>query len=222
MESGGTRDSSSTFSSLCSIPGCDGKAMCHPRSGDLVSPCECGYTVCRDCYIEAIESGGKCGGCKHIYKATDPEHRDKSLRYRSDRSDEYGRNDNGGGDDDDDDDEESDQFQIPPMSKEQVFERRLSLLKSFKANNPPLLMGKNTSEFDHSRWLFETKGTYGYGNALWPKDGAYNAGAGAGNGAPDFEKGRRRPLSRKKGISAGIISPYRYVCSSHFSLCREL
>ena len=85
------------------------------------------------------------------------------------------------------------------------------MLKSFKANNPPLLMGKNTSEFDHSRWLFETKGTYGYGNALWPKDGAYNAGAGGGNSAPDFEKGRRRPLSRKKGISAGIISPYRCV-----------
>ena len=67
VESGGTRDSSSTFSSLCSIPGCDGKAMCHPRTGDLVSPCECGYTVCRDCYIESMESGGKCGGCKHIY-----------------------------------------------------------------------------------------------------------------------------------------------------------
>ena len=104
VESGGTRDSSSTFSSLCSIPGCDGKAMCHPRTGDLVSPCECGYTVCRDCYIEAMESGGKCGGCKHIYKATDPEHRDK-LRYRSDRSDEYGRNDDGDGADDDDGEE---------------------------------------------------------------------------------------------------------------------
>ena len=57
------------------------------------------------------------------------------------------------------------------------------MLKSFKANNPPLLMGKNTSEFDHSRWLFETKGTYGYGNALWPKDGAYNARAGGNNRA---------------------------------------
>ncbi|MCO5556333.1 hypothetical protein L7F22_009881 [Adiantum nelumboides] len=97
--------------------------------------------------------------------------------------------------------------QMPPLSKEQALEKRLSLLRSFKNNNPPLLMGKHVSEFDHERWLFETKGTYGYGYALWPKDGAYLKGGGS---APrDFDKGRRRPLSHKKSISTGIISPYR-------------
>ncbi|CAM6059915.1 unnamed protein product [Sphagnum tenellum] len=85
-------------------------------------------------------------------------------------------------------------------------ERRLSLLKS---NKPGLLMN-HTSEFDHSRWLYETKGTYGYGNAVWPKDDGYAGGKNTGLGAPpNFLDKARRPLSRKSNISAGIISPYR-------------
>ena len=185
---------------MCEILGCDGKVMCD-ETGDAMAPCECGYAICRDCYMEALGSGGKCSGCKHFYKAADPDRQD--LRRRST--------------DEDEEDDESDSFTVPPMSKEQAFERRLSLLKSFKASsNPPLLMGKHTSEFDHARWLFESRGTYGYGNAVWPKDsaqgygGAGAAAAAAGSAAPDFGKAhRRQPLSRKKGISAGIISPYR-------------
>ncbi|RVW69746.1 Cellulose synthase-like protein D2 [Vitis vinifera] len=31
------------------------------------------------------------------------------------------------------------------------------------------LMKSQTAEFDHNGWLFETKGTYGYGNAIWQR-----------------------------------------------------
>ncbi|XP_039114391.1 cellulose synthase-like protein D5 [Dioscorea cayenensis subsp. rotundata] len=83
--------------------------------------------------------------------------------------------------------------------------RRMSLMRSTKA--PP--------DFDHNRWLFETKGTYGYGNALWPKDGHGGGGGGGGMGFKGFDEppnfgGRcRRPLTRKVGVSQAIISPYR-------------
>ncbi|KAH9605587.1 hypothetical protein KSS87_004836 [Heliosperma pusillum] len=50
---------------------------------------------------------------------------------------------------------------LPSMAEFRGDNKRLSLVKSVK--NPP--------DFDHNRWLFETKGTYGYGNAVWPKDG---------------------------------------------------
>jgi hypothetical protein len=96
---------------------------------------------------------------------------------------------------------------LPPPGGDPKMERRLSLLKS---NKPGLLMN-HTSEFDHSRWLYETKGTYGYGNAVWPKDDGYAGGKNTGLGAPpNFLDKARRPLSRKSNISAGIISPYRY------------
>jgi len=95
---------------------------------------------------------------------------------------------------------------LPPPGGDPKMERRLSLLKS---NKPGLLMN-HTSEFDHSRWLYETKGTYGYGNAVWPKDDGYAGGKNTGLGAPpNFLDKARRPLSRKSNISAGIISPYR-------------
>jgi 1,4-beta-D-xylan synthase len=58
--------------------------------------------------------------------------------------------------------------------------------------------------------LFETKGTYGYGNAVWPKDG-YGVGSG-GNAfeqPPEFGERSRRPLTRKVKVSAAILSPYR-------------
>ncbi|OWM64817.1 hypothetical protein CDL15_Pgr028534 [Punica granatum] len=46
---------------------------------------------------------------------------------------------------------------ISNMSK---IERKLSLVKT------------NGNDFDHNQWLFETKGSYGYGNIMWPtKDG---------------------------------------------------
>lgn len=82
--------------------------------------------------------------------------------------------------------------------------RRLSMMKSVKG----------PADFDQNRWLFETKGTYGYGNAVWPKDGKGDGGRGAGGfkgfeEPPNFSAKNRRPLTRKIGVSQAIISPYR-------------
>ncbi|KAK4349586.1 hypothetical protein RND71_032341 [Anisodus tanguticus] len=72
------------------------------------------------------------------------------------------------------------------------------------------LMRSQTGDFDHNRWLFETKGTYGYGNAIWPQD------EGFGNDKDD-DIGEHsellnkpwRPLTRKLKIPAAVLSPYR-------------
>lgn len=98
---------------------------------------------------------------------------------------------------------------LPPagggMSK---MERRLSLMKSTKS----VLMRSQTGDFDHSRWLFETKGTYGYGNAIWPKEGGPAAGNGNDGNVQDPQELMNkpwRPLTRKLKIRAAVLSPYR-------------
>ncbi|EFJ14485.1 cellulose synthase-like D2-2, glycosyltransferase family 2 protein [Selaginella moellendorffii] len=144
----------------CAIAGCDGKAM-KDEMGEDLSPCECAFRICRDCYFDAINNGGKCPGCKEMYKVLDIE----------------GPN--------------AETLPLPAP-------RRLSLLRS---NQP----GSMKQDFDHTRWLYETKGTYGYGNALWPKDDTY-----FGDGMPSsFKDKARRPLTRKTNVSAAILSPYR-------------
>ncbi|GAV57006.1 Cellulose_synt domain-containing protein [Cephalotus follicularis] len=157
----------------CGMRGCDEKAM--------QNNCECGFKICRDCYLDCVTAGGgHCPGCKEQYK---------------DVNDDT---------DDDDDDEAEDQALPLPSMADFKLDKRLSLVKSFKAQNHP-------PDFDHTRWLFETKGTYGYGNAVWPKDG-YGVGSASSNGfdhPPDFGERCRRPLTRKVGVSAAIISPYR-------------
>ncbi|KAK4385742.1 Cellulose synthase-like protein D4 [Sesamum angolense] len=42
-------------------------------------------------------------------------------------------------------------------------------------NNNMSMMKRNQNgdQFDHNKWLFETQGTYGYGNAYWPPDDVY-------------------------------------------------
>ncbi|KAI5005619.1 hypothetical protein ZWY2020_032862 [Hordeum vulgare] len=84
-----------------------------------------------------------------------------------------------------------------------------------------------TGDWDRNRWLFETKGTYGYGNAIWPKENdADNGGGGAGGGGSlgghdglpaEFTSKPWRPLTRKLKIPAGILSPYMY-CSTSLHL----
>ncbi|KAE8708703.1 Cellulose synthase-like protein D2 [Hibiscus syriacus] len=146
--------------------------------------CECGFKICTHCYLDCVGiGGGRCPGCKEPYK---------------DASD---------GDDEEKDEvssEEEDDRAFPlPSIADFKLDKRLSLVKSFKGQN-------HQPDFDHTRWLFETKGTYGYGNAVWPKDG-YGAGSGT-NGfehPPDFGERCKRPLTRKVGVSAAILSPYR-------------
>ncbi|CAN1236533.1 Cellulose synthase-like protein D3 [Linum grandiflorum] len=69
------------------------------------------------------------------------------------------------------------------------------------------LMRSQTGDFDHNRWLFETRGTYGYGNAIWTNDGGF----GNGNVSEPKEIMSKpwRPLTRKLKIPAAVISPYR-------------
>ncbi|XP_038692206.1 cellulose synthase-like protein D4 [Tripterygium wilfordii] len=79
------------------------------------------------------------------------------------------------------------------------------------ANNMTMMKRNQNGEFDHNRWLFETKGTYGYGNAFWPQDDMYgdDGDEGLHGGMMDNTDKPWKPLSRKTPIPAGIISPYR-------------
>jgi hypothetical protein len=179
----------------CSVDGCDGKAMRDERGNDI-TPCDsCGFRVCRDCYIDALNGSGKCPGCKEEYKMiTDDE--EPSLLAQEDSENDMrtsgglplpGGADNGG----------------------TKTERRLSLLQSAE---PGIISTQSSADFDHARWLYQTKGSYGYGNGLWPTEDTYN---GSGDNPdlgipPNFKDQIRRPLSRKFAISAKTLTPYRY------------
>ncbi|KMT05916.1 hypothetical protein BVRB_7g164970 [Beta vulgaris subsp. vulgaris] len=148
-----------------------------------INPCDCGFKICRECYLDCL--GNKNGGnCPGCKELYDKEERECG------RSKELL------------DEEDEDEARPLPKMAELKMDKRLSLVKSVK--NPP--------DFDHNRWLFETKGTYGYGNAVWPKDG-YGFGPGEGNNGfeypPDFGERCRKPLTRKVAVSAAILSPYR-------------
>lgn len=80
------------------------------------------------------------------------------------------------------------------------------LMKSY-SNNKSMLLRSQTQEFDHNRWLFETKGTYGVGNAYWSEQETY--GSETGLSMQDFMDKPWKPLTRKINVSAGILSPYR-------------
>ncbi|CAD5183091.1 unnamed protein product [Musa acuminata subsp. malaccensis] len=161
---------------FCKMKGCDGGAF---LSGSK-PPCECGFMICKDCYLECAGSGGgQCPGCKEPYGTVT---------------------------DDEDSASETEDRPLPLTSMAEFKAgRRLSIVKSMKG------APNQGGDFDHNRWLFETKGTYGYGNAVWPRDG--NGGGGVGfkgfEEPPDFEGRCRRPLTRKKGVSQAILSPYR-------------
>lgn len=168
--------------SSCAIPGCDAKVMSDERGADIL-PCECDFKICRDCYLDAVKTGDAiCPGCKEPYKNTDLA--DESVA------------DNGR------------PLPLPPPAGMSKMERRLSLMKSTKS----VLMRSQTGDFDHNRWLFETRGTYGYGNAIWPKDGSGNGNANDDHvGEPqEFMSKPWRPLTRKLKIPAAVLSPYRY------------
>nr|GME00064.1 cellulose synthase-like protein D3 [Ipomoea batatas] len=172
--------------SSCAIPGCDGKVMRDERGEDIL-PCECDFKICRDCYIDAVKTGdGICPGCKEPYKNTEL---DQSAV-----------------------DPNRQPLSLPSNVGMSKMERRLSLMKSGSKSaivrSQSGLSRSQTGDFDHNRWLFETKGTYGYGNAIWPKEG------GLGNDKDDGEPSELlnkpwRPLTRKLKIPAAVLSPYR-------------
>ncbi|XP_039841735.1 cellulose synthase-like protein D5 [Panicum virgatum] len=100
-------------------------------------------------------------------------------------------------------------------------DRRLSTAR-VAAPSKSLLVRSQTGDFDHNRWLFETKGTYGIGNAYWPQDNSAYAdddGGGAGGGPvkmEDLVDKPWKPLSRKVPIPPGILSPYRLLVLVRF------
>lgn len=169
--------------SYCSVPGCDSKLMTDERGSDIVF-CECDYKICRDCHRDAVRTGdGICPGCKEAYKEKD--------------MDEY-------------DVDNQQPMPLPSSTGTSKMERRLSLMKSksFRSNS---LVRSQSNVFDHDygQWLFETKGSYGYGNAMWPKDATNGSRDGNDGDLDVLLKKPWKPLTRRLNISAAILSPYR-------------
>lgn len=69
------------------------------------------------------------------------------------------------------------------------------------------LKGQSTTDFDHQRWLFESKGKYGIGNACWQDDG--NVDKKEGTTFANFMDKPWKPLTRKTLVPASVLSPYR-------------
>ncbi|KAG8380298.1 hypothetical protein BUALT_Bualt06G0001100 [Buddleja alternifolia] len=75
-------------------------------------------------------------------------------------------------------------------------------------NNMSMMKRNQNGEFDHNKWLFETQGTYGYGNAYWPQDGDDGDRELPGSSLESSDK-PWKPLSRVMSVATSIISPYR-------------
>jgi cellulose synthase-like protein len=105
---------------------------------------------------------------------------------------------------------------LPPSNGGSKMERRVSL----KSKKYASMRRSQTGDFDHNRWLFETKGTYGFGNAIWPKEGDLGNGKDGHVSEPTELMSRQwRPLTRKIKIPAAVLSPYRYQALLLFFLC---
>ncbi|XP_043724299.1 cellulose synthase-like protein D1 [Telopea speciosissima] len=89
---------------------------------------------------------------------------------------------------------------------EAKMDRRMSVMKSSKS----MLLRSQTGDFDHNRWLFETKGTYGIGNVVWTDPDDYG-GPDGGVNVSDFIDKPWKPLTRKIHIPSSILSPYRFL-----------
>ncbi|KAL3812365.1 hypothetical protein ACJIZ3_013633 [Penstemon smallii] len=83
-------------------------------------------------------------------------------------------------------------------------DRRMSIMKN---NNKSMLLRSQTQDFDHNRWLFETKGKYGIGNAFWQDDESFDHETGMS--MQDFMDKPWKPLTRKVTVPPGVLSPYR-------------
>ncbi|OMO88326.1 Cellulose synthase [Corchorus olitorius] len=87
-------------------------------------------------------------------------------------------------------------------------DRRMSILNS--SNNKSMLLRSQTGDFDHNRWLFESKARYGIGNAYWQNDDDENQyGTDGGVTMSDFMDKPWKPLTRKIKVPPGTLSPYR-------------
>ncbi|CAK9316093.1 unnamed protein product [Citrullus colocynthis] len=156
--------------SSCAMPACDGKVMKDERGNDI-TPCECRFRICRDCYLDALKETGLCPGCKEPYKMGDYE--DDSNDYSNGTL----------------------QLQGPDGSKG-------------GSQNMSMMKLNQGGDFDHNKWLFESKGTYGVGNAYYDDYGDDNDDKFHEGMMESMDK-PWKPLSRTFPIPASIISPYR-------------
>ncbi|KAK6914255.1 Cellulose synthase [Dillenia turbinata] len=90
-------------------------------------------------------------------------------------------------------------------------DRRVSVMKN---NNKSILLRSQTQDFDHNRWLFETKGRYGIGNAVWEEDDRF--GNDEGINVSDLMEKPWKPLTRKVKVPSGVLSPYRLLAVVRF------
>ncbi|KAJ0787653.1 putative 1,4-beta-D-xylan synthase [Helianthus annuus] len=67
-----------------------------------------------------------------------------------------------------------------------------------------LLTSNSKTDFDQQRWLFESKGKYGIGNACWQDDDNKDPKSFA-----EFMDKPWKPLTRKTSVPASVLSPYR-------------
>lgn len=148
-----------------------------------VLPCECDFRICSECYVDAVKvAGGTCPGCKEVYRTVE------ELLVQMGRG----------------------PLSLPAPEGGEKMEGTVTMGES---HNSVLMKSQTGDQWDHiSRWLFETKGTYGYGNAFWVKEGGDEKVGGGGGGRSEakvlLEK-PWRPLTRKVKVPASILSPYR-------------
>uniref|UniRef100_A0A0E0AUC6 Uncharacterized protein n=1 Tax=Oryza glumipatula TaxID=40148 RepID=A0A0E0AUC6_9ORYZ len=111
-------------------------------------------------------------------------------------------------------------YKIGEYADDDPHDGKLHLPGPGGGGNKSLLARNQNGEFDHNRWLFESSGTYGYGNAFWPKGGMYDddldddvdklgGDGGGGGGGPLPEQKPFKPLTRKIPMPTSVISPYR-------------
>ncbi|RRT48480.1 hypothetical protein B296_00036148 [Ensete ventricosum] len=144
-----------------------------------ILPCECDFKICAECFSDAVKVGG--GICPGCKEP-----------YKTTELEEVVSNAVAGR-----------PLSLPAPHGMSKMERRLSIMRSQKMTR------SQTSDWDHNRWLFETKGTYGYGNAIWPTENRVDGGDG-GNAQPtELTNKPWRPLTRKLKIPAAVLSPYR-------------
>lgn len=163
---------------------------------EVLLPCECEYNICRECFNDEVKNGRSV--CPGCKEPYKSTDLEEVARIaREKKSIAVCR------------------LTAPPPTNGATMDRRLSVVRSTK-----------TMDFDHNRWLFETKGTYGYGNAIWPEEtvgsdetvesdesgGGGAGGDGSGGERPpakDLVSKAWRPLTRKLRIPAAVLSPYR-------------
>ncbi|KAK2965221.1 hypothetical protein RJ640_019976 [Escallonia rubra] len=143
--------------------------------------CECEFRICDECFLECNKNGaGLCPGCKEPYINDQIDEDDERDRRRSEEKDKANS--------------------LPRKGNGVKLDKKFSMVRSFKAPN---------TDFDHNKWLFETKGTYGFGNAFWPRNDYEYEQETRGYENPPGNERKNRPLTRKVWVSTKIISPYR-------------